>query len=156
MALTPPAPVAKKFKGQIVITTKPGGTSPLRSASTGKAKHAPVVVSHNHPRGPTPPADGGDSSTLINVAGTASLGGTATLTATLTRASGQALSGVAVSFTLDGAFAGVAITDGNGVATLPKIPTSDSRGPDIGGVRAFLAGKINDKSSVGTGDLTVT
>ena len=40
------------------------------------------------------------------------------LTATLTSASGAAIAGQVVSFTLDGAFAGSAITDTNGVATL--------------------------------------
>ncbi len=96
-----------------------------------------------------------DSSSLTSVSGTAALGGTATLTATLTSSSGQAISGVAVSFTLDGAFAGVATTNSSGVATLSGIATSDAFGTDTGGVVAFFAGNINDKSSVGTGDLTV-
>ncbi|MGO9469656.1 MAG: beta strand repeat-containing protein [Isosphaeraceae bacterium] len=97
-----------------------------------------------------------ESSSLTSVSGTASLGGTATLTATLTSSSGQAISGVAVSFTLDGAFAGVADTDSSGVATLSGVPTSDSVGTDTGGVAAFFAGNMKDKSSTGTGDLTVT
>jgi hypothetical protein len=95
------------------------------------------------------------SSSLTNVSGTAS-DGTATLTATLTNSSGQAISGVSVSFTLDGAFAGVAETDSSGVATLTSVPTSDAAGTDTNGVFAFSAGTINDKSSTATGDLTVS
>ncbi|MFI5458103.1 MAG: hypothetical protein ACHRXM_21930, partial [Isosphaerales bacterium] len=49
----PPAAhhVAKKVKGQIVIKTKHAGSS-LLSTSTGKAKHTPLLVSKNHPKGP--------------------------------------------------------------------------------------------------------
>jgi len=97
-----------------------------------------------------------DSSSLSDVSGTASSGGTATLTATLTSSGGTAIAGVAVSFTLDGAFAGVATTNSSGVATLSGVPTSDAVGTDTGGVVAFFAGNINDKSSTGTGDLTVS
>jgi len=96
------------------------------------------------------------ASSLADVSGTASFGGTATLTATLTTASGQVISGVPVSFTLDGAFAGVALTSSSGVATLSDIPTSDAAGTDAGGVVAYFAGDINDKSSGASGDLTVS
>jgi len=97
-----------------------------------------------------------EASIATGVSGTASVGGKATLTATVTSASGLAVSGVPVSFTLDGAFAGVADTNSNGVATLSGVPTSDAVGTNTGGVVAFFAGNSNAKSAVGTGDLTVT
>jgi len=96
------------------------------------------------------------ASSLTSVSGTASSGGPATLTATVNSASGQAVPNLPVSFTLDGAFAGVAVTDSNGVATLSDVPTSDAVGTDTGGVFAYFAGNINLKTSVGTGDLTVS
>ena len=71
-----------------------------------------------------------DATTLESVSGTATFGGPATLTATLTSATGTPLAGQVVSFTLDGAFAGIATTDSSGVATLTDVlrpPTP--RGP---------------------------
>jgi hypothetical protein len=97
-----------------------------------------------------------ESSTLADVSGTGSSGGTATLTATLTSSSGNAIAGVPVSFTLDGAFAGVATTDSSGVATLSDVPTTAPVGTDTDGVAAFFAGNINAKSSTGIGSLTVS
>ena len=50
--------------------------------------------------------------TMSSVSGTGTSGGTATLTATLTSAStGTGIADAIVSFTLDGAFAGIALTD---------------------------------------------
>jgi hypothetical protein len=98
-----------------------------------------------------------DGSTLTDVSGTASFGGTATLTATLTDpVTGSAIAGAAVSFTLDGVFAGVALTDSSGVATLSDVATADAAGTDTGGVVAYYAGSIENKTSAGTGDLTVS
>ena len=97
-----------------------------------------------------------DSSTLSAVSGTASVGGTATLTATLTSSSGSGISGAAVFFTLDGAFAGVATTDSSGVATLSGVSTSDSAGTDTGGVVSYYAGSIRNKTSIASGDITVS
>jgi len=96
------------------------------------------------------------ASSLASVSGTASFGGTATLTATLSSASGTAISGVPVSFALDGAFAGVAVTDSTGLATLSNVPTSNAVGTDTGGVVAYFAGNINFKTSGASGDLTVS
>jgi hypothetical protein len=95
-----------------------------------------------------------DGSSLTAVSGTAS-SGTATLTATLTTSTGTGISGVAVFFTLDGAFAGIAATDSSGVATLSNVPTSDVAGTDTNGVVAYFAGNIQEKSSIASGDLTV-
>ena len=95
-------------------------------------------------------------STISGVSGTATPGGTATLTATLTSpGSGQGIAGATVSFTLDGAFAGVAVTDSNGVATLAGVPTSDAVGTDSAGVVASFAGNISFVPGTGTGDLNV-
>ena len=43
-------------------------------------------------------------------------------------ATGTGLGGKVVSFTLDGAFAGTAVTDSSGVATLTGVPTTDAGG----------------------------
>jgi hypothetical protein len=97
------------------------------------------------------------ATTLGSVSGTANFGGDATLTATLTLAgSSQAVSGVPVRFTLDGAFAGFGVTDSNGVATVTGIPTSQAVGTDSAGVVAYFAGDINGISSTGSGDLVVS
>src|SRR5262249_55313533 len=96
------------------------------------------------------------SSFFTTVSGTASAGGTATLTATLFSSRGQAIPGVYVSFTLDGAFAGVAGTDNNGVATLTGVPTSAAVGTDIGGIVAFFPGNSAQKSATSPGNLSVS
>jgi hypothetical protein len=97
-----------------------------------------------------------EATTLDSVSGTANFGGTATLTATLTSATGTAVTGATVSFTLDGAFAGTAVTDSSGVATLSGVPTSDAVGTATGAVVASFAGDIKDKASNNSGDLTVS
>ncbi|MHB1558871.1 MAG: hypothetical protein ACYC61_15570 [Isosphaeraceae bacterium] len=95
--------------------------------------------------------------TLASVSGTATQGGKATLTATLTGSGGgSAVAGETVSFTLDGAFAGVATTDSKGVATLTGVPTSKPVGIDSGGVVAYFAGNQAYQSASATGDLTVS
>jgi len=96
------------------------------------------------------------ASSLANVSGTATFGGTATLTATVSSASGKAVPNVPVSFTLDGAFAGVAVTDSTGLATLSDVSTSDAVGTDTGGVVAYFSGNINLKTSGASGDLSVS
>ena len=93
---------------------------------------------------------------LGSVSGAVSAGGTATLTATLASSDGTSISGVPVAFSLDGAFAGVALTNTAGVATLANVSTSDVAGTDKGGVLAYFAGSIKYKSSAGSGDLTVS
>jgi hypothetical protein len=95
------------------------------------------------------------ASSLGSVSGTASLGGTATLTATLTSSGGTPISGVPVAFSLDGAFAGVALRNTSGVASISNVPTSDAVGTDTGGVLAYFAGSIKYKTSAASGDLTV-
>lgn len=95
------------------------------------------------------------SATTLSVSGTAT-GGTATLTATLTSATGAAVANATVNFTLDGAFAGTALTDSNGVATLPSVPTTDATGTVTGAVVATFPGDLQNKSSQATGDLVVS
>ena len=59
------------------------------------------------------------ATTLGSVAGTATVGGTATLTATLTSSvTNVGVSGETVSFTLDGTSVGTAVTNSSGLATL--------------------------------------
>lgn len=77
------------------------------------------------------------SATTIGAVSGDAVGGLATLTATLTTTSGgQSLAGKAIVFTLDGAFAGIALTDGDGVAILSDTPTSASVGTSTGSVVA--------------------
>jgi hypothetical protein len=91
------------------------------------------------------------------VAGTATATGTATLTATLYNTNtGLGVSGKVVTFTLDGAFAGVAVTNNIGVATLSNVSTSDSSGTDTGGVVATFTGDISDTPTTSSGDLVVS
>ena len=96
------------------------------------------------------------ATTIDNVSGTATVGGPATLTATLNSATGTGLVGKVVSFTLDGAFAGTAVTDSSGVATLTGVPQSDTAGTDTGGIVASFAGDSTNKLSQNSGDLVVS
>jgi hypothetical protein len=97
------------------------------------------------------------ASSIGSVSGTATSGGTATLTATLTSpATSQGIADKTISFTLDGAFAGQAVTDSSGIATLSGVVTTDASGTDTGGVVASFAGDIQFKSTDATGDLTVS
>jgi hypothetical protein len=96
-------------------------------------------------------------SAISSVSGTAPVGGTATLTATLTSsATGQGIAGETVNFTLDGAFAGQAVTSSDGLATLSGVATDDAVGNDSGGVVASFAGDIKFMPSNATGDLVVS
>ena len=106
-------------------------------------------VPHNLTAKPT-------ATTIDNVSGTATFGGPATLTATLNSATGTGLVGKVVSFTLDGAFAGTAVTDSSGVATLTGVPQSDTAGTDTGGIVASFAGDSTNKLSQNSGDLVVS
>ena len=106
-------------------------------------------VPHNLTAKPT-------ATTIDNVSGTATVGGPATLMATLNSATGTGLVGKVVSFTLDGAFAGTAVTDSSGVATLTGVPQSDTAGTDTGGIVASFAGDSTNKLSQNSGDLVVS
>ena len=106
-------------------------------------------VPHNLTAKPT-------ATTIDNVSGTATFGGPATLTATLNSATGTGLVGKVVSFTLDGAFAGTAVTDSSGVATLTGVPQSDTAGTDTGGIVASFAGDSTNLLSQNSGDLVVS
>ncbi len=104
-------------------------------------------VPHNLTAKPT-------ATTIDNVSGTAT-GGTATLMATLLSATGTGLGGKVVSFTLDGGFAGTAITDSSGVATLTGVPTTDAGGTYTGVVVASFAGDSQNLLSQNSGNLSV-
>jgi hypothetical protein len=98
-----------------------------------------------------------DAASLGSVSGTAALGSTATLTATLTdSATGQGIVGVPVTFTLAGAFAGVTFTGSGGVATVGNVPTTALGGTTTGTVVAYFAGDFTHLSATGAGDLTVS
>jgi hypothetical protein len=97
------------------------------------------------------------STTLAAVSGTATNGGPATLTATLTSTNtGKALTGKTVTFTIDGAYVGIAVTDSNGVASLTTAPTLVAVGTDTDGVVASYAGDNQNKAASASGNLTVS
>ncbi len=95
------------------------------------------------------------ASVVSGVSGTSTFGGPATLQATLNSATGQALAGQTVSFTLDGTSVGSAITDANGLATLTGVATTDAVGTDSGGIIASFAGNTNYAASSKAGNLFV-
>jgi hypothetical protein len=131
-----------QFDTTILDTTGLLGThGPVNQASAARG-----FIPHNLTNKPA-------STTLSSVSGTGTFGGTATLTATLTSASGAAVVGRIVSFTPDGVFAGTALTDSSGVATLSGVPTSDPAGTTTGAVVASFAGDKNFKPSQATGDI---
>src|SRR5271157_1377003 len=96
------------------------------------------------------------ATTIDSVKGTAIFGGPATLTATLSSATGAGLGGKVVSFTLDGGFAGTAVTDSSGVATLTGVPQTDTTGTDTGGIVASFAGDSTNLLSQNSGNLVVS
>jgi hypothetical protein len=94
---------------------------------------------------------------LNNVSGTSIFGGTATLSATFTNtASGQAIAGQTVNFSLDGNAAGTALTDSNGIATLSGVTTSDAVGTDANGIFATISSANNYAPAAGLGNLVVS
>jgi len=105
-------------------------------------------VPHNLTAKPT-------ATTIDNVSGTASFGGTATLTATLKSATGTGLIGKVVSFTLDGAFAGTAVTDSSGVATLTGVTQNDTVSTP-GTIVAGFFGDSTNLLSQNSGNLVVS
>jgi hypothetical protein len=97
------------------------------------------------------------SASTLTVSGTGTASsGTATLTATLKSATGAAVSSATVNFTLDGAFAGTALTDSSGVATLSNVPTTNAVGTATAAVAAMFPGTLQNKPSQGAGDLVVS
>ena len=97
------------------------------------------------------------ATTIDNVSGTATFGEPATLMATLINsATGTGLIGKVVSFTLDGGFAGIAVTNSSGVATLTGVPQSDNTGTDTGGIVASFSGDSTNLLSQNSGNLVVT
>src|SRR6202020_2187312 len=82
-------------------------------------------------------------------------GGTVDLSATLT-ASGSALSGKTIDFTLNGNSVGSAVTTSDGTATLANVGlTAITTGTYPGAVAASFAGDTDDDSSSGSNTLTV-
>src|SRR5271166_2187296 len=105
-------------------------------------------VPHNLTAKPT-------ATTIDNVSGTATFGGPATLMATLNSATGTGLGGKVVSFTLDGAFAGTAVTNSSGVATLTGVTQNDTVSTP-GTIVASFAGDSTNLLSQNSGDLEVS
>jgi hypothetical protein len=98
------------------------------------------------------------STSLGTVSGAETVGGSATLTATLTDTSnGQPISGQTVDFTLDGNSFGSALTDSNGVATLTGVGTSDPAETYPNAVIASYTGDTNYSASAdASGDFVVS
>ncbi len=90
---------------------------------------------------------------ISNAAG--SYRGAANLSATLT-ANGFALSNAAVTFSLNGATAGTATTNANGLATLPNVSLAAfGAGTYMAFVGASFSGDADDLAGNGAGDLTI-
>jgi hypothetical protein len=85
------------------------------------------------------------------------LGGTTTLSATLTDSDTSApLAGKVVSFTLGGQVIGVATTDSHGVVTIPNVSiASYAVGAYPGEIQASFNGDVSTLKAAGTGDLVV-
>ncbi len=96
--------------------------------------------------------------TLGTVSGTASFGGTATLTAKLSSSvTGLGVAGETVSFTLDNTVVGTAVTNASGVATLTGVATSDAAGTHADVVVASFVGDSNYSAAAdATGNLDVS
>ena len=94
--------------------------------------------------------------TIVNIAN-GGYGGTTTLTAFLTSDNSPAgIGNEPVLFTLNGTVVGSAMTDGDGVATLPDVSlTGFAMGTYTGAVSASFAGDTNYSGSSGTGTLIV-
>jgi hypothetical protein len=107
-------------------------------------------VPHNLTAKPTATTIPSDS-----VSGTATFGGPATLMATLNSATGTGLAGKVVSFTLDGAFAGTAVTDSSGIATLTGVTQNDTVSTP-GTIVASFAGDSTNLLSQNSGNLVVS
>ena len=96
----------------------------------------------------------GSVTTVSNVSGTVDTTGVATLTATLAVAPGKAISGATISFTFDGKFAGIAVSNQSGVATLPGVPVGTSATTET--IAASFLGSYLNKPSRGSGQLLVS
>ncbi|MFO0888837.1 MAG: Ig-like domain-containing protein [Isosphaeraceae bacterium] len=105
---------------------------------------------------PRAPGRGRVASTFSGVSGTATFGGSATLTARLVSRSGAPAAGQALSFTLNGGYAGTAVTDSSGVATLTGVPTFDPAGTSTGAIVVSFAGSARYRTVTATGDLAVS
>jgi hypothetical protein len=126
---------------------KTGLFGPIGLMSQAVAKHGVL----------TPNLTASQSTTTVtNISGTATLGGTASLTAKLISSSGnRPLANQWVQFILSGTFAGRAKTNNNGVATLTNVDAFDPRGINKGAFVVSFAGVIHKYSSTASGDLTV-
>ena len=64
-------------------------------------------------------------------------------------ATGATVSNATVNFTLDGAFAGTALTDSSGVATLSNVPTTDAVGTVTGARHGHVPGHSPEQTQPG-------
>ena len=96
--------------------------------------------------------------TLGSVAGTASFGGTVTLTATLTSSvTGLGIAGQTVDFSVEGNPVVTAVTNTSGVATVTGVATTAAAGTYPGAVAASFAGDSSYAAATpATGDLVVS
>jgi hypothetical protein len=95
-------------------------------------------------------------SLIEGVSASAVSGQTSTITATLTEGDGSPMAGQGVAFTVDGSFAGVAVTNFLGVATLIGVPNADAVGTDALGVIASYLGGTNFLPAEAAGNLVVS
>jgi hypothetical protein len=151
-----PVPASNTTSATVSITKSnfTAGTHSLRACYTGtggqgtsSSSSGQVILTVNSVA----------STTIANVSGVGTYGGTATLTATLTLTSNNSpVSGKLVTFTLNGNSAGSASTDASGVATVSNVSLAGiNAGTYAGAVGARFAGDSTYAESSGTGSLTV-
>jgi hypothetical protein len=114
-----------------------------------------VTKAFSHQGGFSPKQAAGQATTVGNVSGTATTGGTATLVASLTTAgTANPISGQTVDFDLNGAFVGSAVTNSFGVAMLTGVSTSATAG-SANNIVASFEGAKSYRASSATGQLTI-
>ncbi len=100
-------------------------------------------------------AKGRTASIFTDVNGTATFGGPATLTASLSSVDGSPVAGQVLNFTIDGVYAGTAVTDSTGLAILENAPNFLASGHATGAIVVAFAGSDRFRTSTGTGDIEV-
>jgi hypothetical protein len=107
-------------------------------------------------QGLVPPAPPKPAATTLVTSGMAQFYGNSAFTATLT-AGGAPVAGATIAFTLRGSPVGTAVTDANGVATLPGTGAGSlTGGLHVGVIGATFAGDASFAAASAIGDLLIT
>ncbi len=146
---------AKLSAGQLIgsVNTFYNGVIDIFGTFGPRGPVAKALREHGWPQTPTILAD---DTTLTDVSATGSAGGLLVLSATLTEnTSTNPAPNQLVVFTVNGDFAGTAITDNDGLATI-AIANTLASGSTTGGVVASFAGDAYHRPTAASGDVSVT